>query len=186
MKATLITLIMAATLVSCGGGASKQKANAKGFGAIEIILKDKFGNDAHYTDLTITYNESIGNIVGVTVTEAPESLKMGQWNLSQDNWTQTSEITLEVPAGTKAADFMFQLDETINLGKLGGLVEISKEKLTAKKQIENPLLHMAFVKMPKNGERTKTEYVVMLKPPNGGTTFTLNYGLNGELINIDY
>jgi len=188
MKKTKISLIgfVIALLISCGRSAGKQEANAIGFKAIEGILKSKFGDKAHYTDLTITYNETIGNIVGVTVTDAPESLKMGQWTLSQGNWVQTSDITLEVPQGTKAADFMFQLGNAINLGQLGALVEKSKEQLTAEKDIEDPSLHMALIKMPKNGNRDKTEYTVMLKPENGGTTFTFNYDLDGALIKMDY
>lgn len=186
LKIKLIYIMSAVLLMACGGGASKQEANADGFEAIEEILKSKFGDDAHYTDLTITYNKAIGNIIGLTVTKAPESLQMDQWSLSQDNWTQTSEITLEVPQGTQAADFMFQLNKDINLGKLGKLVEKSKERLTAEKEIENPSLHMALINMPKNGDRENTQYVVMLKPENGGTTFTFNYDLDGALIQMDY
>ena len=121
-----------------------------------------------------------------TVTDNPESLKMGQWNQTQSTWKQNSEISLEVPQGSKAADFMFQLNEKINLTKLGELVEKSSLQLTAEKNIENPALHMAFVKFPKNGDISKAEYTVMLKPENGGTTFTFYYKLNGDLIKMDY
>lgn len=186
LKQVLATVICTVLLWSCGGGASKQDANAEGFEVIERVLNDKFGNNAHYTDLTITYNESIGNIIGVIVTDVPESMKMGQWSHSQDTWTQTSEIVLEVPRGTKAADFMFQLDDNINLKELGELVEKSKTLLSTEKGIENPSLHMAFIKMPKNGDRIKIEYVVMLRPKNDGTTFTFSYDLKGTLINTDY
>ena len=179
----LFTIALLITLISCRGRTSKQPANAEGFGVIEKELKSKFGDDAYYTDLTITYNKSIGNIVTVTVTEAPESLKMGQWNSSQDIWKQNSEISLEVPQGSKAADFMFQLNEKINLTKLGELVEKSNNQLKIEKNIENAVLHTAFVKFPKNGDISKAEYTVMLKPENGGTTFTFSYKLNGELIN---
>ncbi|WP_034242117.1 hypothetical protein [Aquimarina atlantica] len=55
-----------------------------------MVLKrteNKFGSNAYFTDLTISYNRTIGsNIIGVTVTEAPKSLKMGQWNLTQNIW----------------------------------------------------------------------------------------------------
>ena len=44
-----------------------------------------------FTDLTITYNKAIGNIIGVTVTKEPASLKMEQWNSTKGNWTQNSE-----------------------------------------------------------------------------------------------
>ena len=48
------------------------------------------------------------------------------------------------------------------------------------------MLHMALVEFPENGNLTKTEYVVMLKPESGGATFTFMYTLNGELIIINY
>ena len=184
-KLKLIAVIAAilASLISCGSGISKQPANAEGFGAIEKEIKSKFGENAYYTDLTINYNESIGNIIGVTVTKKPESLKMGQWNQTQDAWKQNTEITLEVPKGRKAADFMFQLNEKINLVKLGEVVEKSINQLKIEKNIKNAVLHTAFVKFPKNGDLSKAEYIVMLKPENGGDTFTFSYKLNGELIN---
>lgn len=186
LKLSLIAAIAITLISSCGGGTSKQKANAEGFGAIEKELKSKFGDNAYYTDLTITYNESIGNIIGVTVTESPESLKMGQWNLTQDNWQQNSDITIEIPNGTKAEDFMFQLNEDINLSELGKLVEQSQEKLSEEKQISDSKLHVAFIKYPDNGDISNAEYTVMLEPKNGGTTFTFRYSLNGEFIEMDY
>ncbi len=182
----LFAVIILITIISCGDTISKQTANAEAFSFIEQELKNKFGNDAYYTDLTITHNKSIGNIIGVTVTENPESLKMGQWNLTQDTWKQNSDISLEVPKGTKAADFMFQLNDKINLSTLGALVKKSIEQLKSENNLENPILYMASVKFPKNGDVSKTEYYVSLKPENGGTTFTFSYKLNGHLIKMDY
>jgi len=190
-KLNRISLFFAIVIImklmsSCSDSTSNQPANAEGFAAIETELKDKFGTDAFYTDLTIAQNTSVGNIIGVTVTEDPESLKMGQWNLMQDAWKQNSDITLEVPEGTKAADYMFQLTDKINLSKLGELAEKSSTQLTAEKNIDNPALKMAFVKFPNNGDMQKAEYNVMLEPENGGTTFTFRYRLNGDLIDMDY
>ena len=182
----LLTIIVTILLYSCGSSTSNQPANAKGFETIENELKDKFGKTAYYTDLTITYNQSIGNIVGVTVTEDPESLKMGQWNLTQDTWQQHSDITLEVPKGTKASDYMFQIGEAISLSKLGGLVEQSIQKLKDEKHLENPVLSTARVYFPDNGDVSKAEYFVNLQPENGGTTFRFRYGLNGDLIKMNY
>uniref|UniRef100_UPI00404BA063 hypothetical protein n=1 Tax=Gelidibacter sp. TaxID=2018083 RepID=UPI00404BA063 len=173
-------------LTSCGGNSSNQEATAEGFSEIENQIKDKFGSDAYFTDLTITYNKSIGNIIGVIVTENPESLRMAQWNNTQDTWNQTSDVSIEIPNGTNAADFMFQLNAAINLKKLGELVEKSKAQLTKEKNLENPKLHIASIQFPDNGDVSKAEYMVMLQPENGGTTFSFSYTLAGELIKMDY
>ncbi|GAA0718380.1 hypothetical protein GCM10009430_16440 [Aquimarina litoralis] len=172
-------------IISCGSG-DEYTTDKKGFAAIEKELKNKFGDNAYFTELSITHNTAVGNIVGVTVTKAPESLKMGHWNLLQTNWKQNSEISLEVPEGSKAADFMFQLDDKINLPKLGELVEKSSIQLQNEKDIKNPLLNIAFIKFPKNGDASKTEYHVNLKPKDGDTNFRFNYDLNGNLIEMDY
>lgn len=172
--------------MSCGDKVSKQPANSKGFTIIEDELKKKFGVKAYYTDLTISYDKSMGNLIGVTVTKAPESLKMGQWNLMKGNWKQNSEIYLEVPNGNEAADFMFQLNEKINLSTLGELVEKATKELKKQKNIENVELDIAFIKFPKNGEIFKTEYYVILEPKNGGTTFKFRYTIDKELIEMNY
>ncbi|UNY98602.1 hypothetical protein MQE36_16165 [Zhouia spongiae] len=187
IKLLAVITVSTLMLLSCGGGgSSKQPATAEGFASIEKEIKNKFGNDAYFTNMTIIYNKSIGNTISLTVTEAPESLKMGQWNLVNGSWNLNSDITIEVPEGTKAADFMFQLNDQINLAQLGGLVEKSKKQLTAEKDIKKPMLEMAFVKFPKNGDKSKTEYVVNLEPENGGTSFSFYYRLNGELIKMNY
>ncbi len=186
LKRLNLLLVLLLHVTSCSNSIQNQPATADGFQNIENALKDQFGKDAFYTDLTITYNQSIGNIVGVTVTEIPESLKMGQWNLTQGNWQQNSDIIIEVPVGTKASDFMFQLGETISLSKLGALVEQSIQKLKDEKQFENLTLSTARVFYPDNGDISKAEYFVNLQPENGGTTFRFRYSLNGNLISMNY
>lgn len=184
--ALIVSVLLMNLFISCGGSTNKQPANKAGFTAIEKDLNNKFGDNAYYTDVSVTYNESIGNIVGVTVTEDPASLKMGQWNQTQGNWTQNQDITIEIPEGTQASDFMFQLGKTVSLSKLGELIETSKAQLSKEKQLENPRLHMASVQFPDDGDISKAEYLVMLQPENGGTTFSFQYTLNGELIKMDY
>ncbi len=181
-----VIAITFATLVSCGSGIDDQPANAEGFTAIEQNIKSEFGADAYYTELTVVYIESIGNTVNATVTKDPSSLEMGEWNLVQGNWNQTSEITLEVPEGSQAADFMFQLKDDISLSKLGELVEHSSTKLKSEKNIKNPTLSLAYIKYPDNGDTSKAEYVVQLKPEGGGTTFSFFYKLSGEFVNMNY
>ncbi|WP_179007191.1 hypothetical protein [Winogradskyella forsetii] len=179
-------ILVATKLLSCGDATSKEPANEAGFKTIEAELKNKFGDNAYYTDLAISYDISIGNVVMVIVTKNPESLQMGQWSLSQDSWTQNSDITLEVPKGTKASDFMFQLNDKISLAKLGALIEKSGKQLQKEKNIDHPILSIATVKFPKNGDISKTEYVINLKPEHGGTTYSFYYKLNGELIKMDF
>jgi hypothetical protein len=72
------------------------------------------------------------------------------------------------------------------LKTLGGLVEKSITDLKAEKELEAPALHIAFIKFPDNGEVSNAEYVVMLQPGTGGTTFTYSYELDGSLIGMDY
>jgi hypothetical protein len=91
----LFAIALMFQLTSCGNSIQNQSATSEGFQNIENELNEQFGKEAFYTDLTVTYNQSIGNIIGVTVTEDPESLKMGQWNLTQDTWQQNSDITIE-------------------------------------------------------------------------------------------
>lgn len=186
LKFTVVALTCIIVLVSCGGGAGNQAATADGFSEIEKEIKSEFGDNAYYTNLTIIPIESIGNSISVTVTEAPESLKMGQWDLTQGAWTQRSEISLEVPEGTKAADFMYQLGDKISLTKLGELIEESKKQLEDEKSLDNPALAIATVIFPKNGDVSKTEYSINLEPEHGGTTFRFSYTLSGELIKMDY
>ena len=71
-------------LISCEHGISKQPTTAIGFSAIETALKKQFNKNAYYTDLTISYNQAIGNIITTTVTQDPALLSMGEWNMSQN------------------------------------------------------------------------------------------------------
>ena len=187
MKTLKLSIAMMAfvTLISCGG-ASNAESNAKGFTALQDELKSEFGENAYYTKLSILHVESIGNSIAATVTKDPSSLKMGEWSYTQGSWTQSSELTLEISEGSKAEDFMFQLGDKINLTKLGELVETSKKKLTAEKQIENPRLNMAFVKIPRSQDISKAQYSVSLEPENGGTSFSFFYKLDGEFIEMNY
>jgi hypothetical protein len=184
LRFTILTLALAAFLFSCEGR-SDHAQTAEGFTEIENEIKKIFGGNAYFTDINISYIESIGNVISVTVTSNPESLRMGQWNQSQGVWKKESEISLEVPEGTKAADYMYQLGDKINLAKLGELIEKSKMRLESEKSLKNSILTMAFVNFPDTGDYSKAEYVVRLEPKTGGASFTFSYKLDGELIKMD-
>jgi len=189
MRKLSFTLLLASVVLlsSCGGGGvESQPANAEGFGAIETSLKEKFGANAYYTDLTVIYNASIGNSIATTVTDDPASLKMAEWTISSLGWNETAEVTLEIPEGTEAADYMFQLGDKVSLSKLGELIEDAKKKLTAEKDIANPALSMATIMWPDNGDISEAKYSIGLEPENGGTSFSFYYELNGDFIEMDY
>ena len=173
------------TFMSCVG-ASKQPVNAEDFGVFEQELQDVFGDDAFYTRLSIGFDHVIGSSINAIVTEKPESLKMGEWNMTKGSWKQHSEITLEVSEGSKASDFMFQLNDEFSLKKLGELVEKSIVQLKVEKKIKNPVLSMAYINFPDNGDVSKADYNIKLEPENGGTAFNFSYKLGGELIEMSY
>ncbi len=175
-----------AGLISCGGGVADQPATAEGFGEIEKELNEKFGADAYYTDLSIVYVDKIGNSVTTTVTSDPASLEMGEWSFSNSVWTQTSEVSIEIPDGTKAADFMFQLGGEISLSELGGLVEKAKKMLADEKDVPNARLKIASIVFPDSGDMAEAKYSIQLEPENGGTSFSFYYDLKGEMISMDY
>jgi len=145
----LLTIIAVIIFVSCGNGIDVLALNSECFDTIEEELKSKFGENTYYTDLSITNDEYIGNIVAVTFSEMSESLKMEQWNVLQDTWKQNPGISHQVPFRRKATGLMFQLNSEINLSKSGRLVEASSKELVAQKNIENRALHLTFVKFPK-------------------------------------
>ncbi|NOQ75260.1 MAG: hypothetical protein GQ574_24830 [Crocinitomix sp.] len=185
LKFTVIAVVLT-TLISCGGGSANQEATADGFTEIQNEFKSKFGDNAYYTDLDIVYDESIGNIINTIVTSEPESLKMAEWSQSQGAWTETSEVSLEIPEGTKATDFMFQLGDEISLTELGGLIEKAKLKLKEEKDLANPTLSIASIIFPDDGDVSNASYSISLNPENGGTTFRFSYSLDGELLDMDY
>ena len=182
----ILTSIFWLSITSCGGSAGNQPATAAGFSDIEQEIISKFGEDAYFTDISLTYDKSVGNIIGVTVTEDPETLRMEQWNQMKGYWKQNSEISLEVPKESKAKDFMYQLGREISMSVLGGLVEEAKAKLKTERNQQNSTLKEAFILFPDNGEISRTKYSINLQPKNGGTKFNFLYDLNGKLIKMDY
>ena len=106
IKQILSVAFIGLTIVSCNDINKSPAENTADFKAIEDDLKAEFGEDAYYTDLAINYTEGIGTYTNVTVTNDPESLTMGEWGNSQ-GWSQSADVTLELPEGTHAKDFIF-------------------------------------------------------------------------------
>ncbi|MDY8136248.1 hypothetical protein [Aquimarina sp. 2201CG5-10] len=175
--ATLGTLFLS----SCGGNLSDDKA---GFQKIESELKSKFGDDAYYTNISIAYTKQLGLLLDAAATEDPSSLKLEEWNWVKNDWTQKSEITLEITGG-KPKDFMFILNDQISISKMGELLEVSKQKLKEEKDIE-AILSLARIDAPDNGDKSKMAYNLTLEPENGGTSFYFTYDFDGNLKDFTY
>ncbi len=182
MKKLLLVVLITIFISSCN---SKLSFDAKGFEGVEENLKSKFGDNAFYTELSITYVEQVGTIITTTVTKDPSSLKMESWNFSNSSWSQTADVTLELSGG-KAQDFMFNLNEEVDLSKLGELVESSIKKLKEEKDISAVVLNITSIMAPDDGDKSKMNYFIQLKPENGGTDFTFVYNLDGTLEKFDY
>lgn len=175
----IILFIFSVTNVtSCKKGIHKQPTNSKGFEEIEKEIKEKFGNNPYFTELSISYSKKTGNRINLTVTKNPQLSKIEEWNNIKGNWNQYSEISFETPKGMKASDFMFQLDKNINLKRIGQLIELSKKSLKEEQHIKNSFLDLTFIKFPKNGDLSKTEFIVQLKQENNNTIFSFNYPVN--------
>jgi hypothetical protein len=182
-----ISLIFA---TSCGSSSPGYTPDAEGFAKIRNDLKSKFGDDAYYSNIGIVYvagdAPGSGIILSLTVTKDPASLAMEEWACSPYNgWQKTADVTIEVPEGTEASVFMYQLTGKFDLEKIGKLVELSAKKLADEKQIKNAVLNMAQLN-PGNRPASSTDIYISMKPENGGTTFSFHYDLDGNLTSFDY
>lgn len=176
-----IAVISIITLQSCGGGDLTK--NADGFKDIENLLKKEFGEGAYYTNISIVSDKTAGTILNTTVTNQPESLKMGEWNRMKGSWTQASEVTLELTGG-EAKDFMFTIGD-VSIAKIGELMEDAKKRLKEEKNV-NSVLRTAAVYAPNDGDMSTMTYYIEMQPETGGTTFSFNYGLDGTFQSLNY
>lgn len=177
---------MMLAVVSCGIGPKNYSQDAAGMEAWGEDMKAKFGADAWYTQLGLSYSDGTPGVT-VTETDDPASLKMREWIWSNyAGWKQTSDVTLEIEDGTPAEVFMFQLDKEVSIKMVGELVEKSKTQLTAEKNIDNPRIKTVFMSAPDDGDKSRMRIDITLEPENGGTRFRFEYNLAGELESFDY
>lgn len=177
--------------ISCGSSSSKYTPDAEGFAKIQDDLKSKFGKDAYYSSINIIY--VAGNAPGsgislsVDVTKDPASLLMEEWVYSSyaDGWRLTANVRFELPEGADAKEFMYRLAGKFDLKKAGKLVELSAKKLADEKQIKNAVLATALLN-PGGRPASSTEFLISMKPENGGASSIFRYDLDGNLISFDY
>jgi len=156
----------------------------KGFKKIEQDLKNKFGEDSFYTDLSIKYNHEEGNVIDVTVTKYPSSLKMKGFSNVAGDWEQISEVELELKKG-EIEDYMFRLGREVSVTKIGNLVEKSMQYLTKDTQLQDITLSMASVASPVNGKKDEMLYHIELKSLVDNTYYNFKYDMNGEFCSLE-
>jgi len=189
LKANFVLFLAALfciSLASCGGaGGGTGGSGDVNFDKIESNLNKKFGDDAHYTNLSIAHVNNIGTIINTTVTDDPASLKLGEYTRLKGAWEQKADVTLELGSGT-AEDFMFNLTEDVSLTTLSELVDTSKKKLADEKDLADAHLKLAVLNVPNRGTKADMKYNIVLEPKNGGTSFNFTYTLDGTLDNFSY
>lgn len=180
---SIFLTVTALGLLSCGNGKTDFTDNAASMIALGEEIKGEFG-DSYYTSFSVN-NTSSGPIVGVSTTKDPSSMQMGDWQYFDGSWSQISEITLEVPSGAKAEDYMFKFGEQVKFETIGKIIEDAKATLKKEKEVDAKVEDL-IVNAPNNGDFDTMEYLLTLEPISGGTSFNFSYTLNGELIKYDY
>ncbi|MEN7551296.1 hypothetical protein AAG747_25485 [Rapidithrix thailandica] len=155
----------------------------EGLKEFEEELISKFGKDAYFTDFGISHSQH-GSVANVTVTSDPSSLKMGSWIYHKGLWEQTSDITLEIPDGAKAEDFMYTHKE-LDFDQINELVEKSKTKVKEEKDMD-VVVYTIYLSAPDDADFSRMRYSLDLRPENGGTSFSFYYNMDGSLHSFDY
>lgn len=157
--------------------------NVNGFHKIEQDLKNEFGVNSYYTDFSVELNSEKEHVINVTVTKDPSSLQMKGFHNSNGDWEQISEVNLELKKG-EIEDYMFTLNETLSITKMGTLVEKSIKRLTQMKQLKNIIFYKASVEAPSNGEKSEMLYHIQLKSKED-VYYNFRYDMKGDFCSLD-
>ncbi len=180
----LIYLPILLFIFSCNN-ASKSYEDKASLEELKKELISEFGENAYYTKLSIS-NADYGSIVGVSQTDKPSSLKMTEWNYFNGSWDQISDVTLELSSGSKAEDFMFQLNKVIDFEIMAKVVEESKKKIIEEKGIAKVRVENININAPNDGDFNSMKYFITISPIDGGTDFNFWYNMDGTLSKFDY
>jgi len=172
-------------MLSCNNTSIKNINDSSSLNKLKTELDTKFGADAFFTSLNIVYSD-YGPIINTMQTEKPESNTMTEWNFGNGRWKKASNVTLEIPAGSKSTDFMFQLDKPISFELLGELIEKSKKTIITDKNLDEVRVESILINAPKSGDFSTMKYYITIAPANGGTKFNFIYSLDGSLDKMDY
>lgn len=177
MRNTLLLLCFTMLFYSCKSGFEHNKAGLEKLGT---ELMSEFGADAYYTDMEIINNQGSDDVIMITQTKDPASMKQEQWAQYHGAWEKQADVTFTAD-GAAPKSFMFQLNREASLSTLGSLLETSEAQLAKEKQVEKPLLVMASIKS-NNKMNTKESgifYYITLRDPKAQKDYRFIYNLKG-------
>lgn len=190
MKNLFCMALLAFTLASCEyfGAGGRDYENAKDLASLVGELKSKFGENAGYTNISLSYHDGIGTSVVAAGAADPNSNKLIEKLKQKGIWEDKSEITLEIEGDAKPKDFMFTLQQLQDLQKVPELVKASIEKVEKEKQMKDMVVNSVYIAMPKSirGPEDQLRMTVTVSPENGGTDFQLIYNEKGEFQKMIY
>jgi hypothetical protein len=183
MKNRIIsTLFLAGILLtaSCKSGFEHSKA---GMERLSEGLVAKFGAATYYTDIEFLSKPGSDDIVMVTETNEPASMKQEQWlQYSGGEWEKQADVHFTADGADPKA-FMFQLNKEVSLSKMGDLLEAAKAQLLKDKQVKAPVFVSAVVKSNNkmNSKEGGIFYYIILNDNIGKRDYQFVYDLQGNL-----
>lgn len=166
-------------LYSCKSGFEH---NRTGMEKLSKELKEEFGAEAWYTSIELANSGGSDDVVTVDQTKDPNSLKQEQWSQFHGFWDKKADITLSIQ-GAEPKSFMFQLDKEVSLGKLGDLMEQSRQKLAQERGVDDGQVILAQIRAS-NQMNTKAEgiyYSISLESKKKNKSYNFVYNLDGSL-----
>jgi len=179
MKLKIFTLffICVTVLFSCK---KKKEINlTDGYKNVQKKIIEKFGVDAHYTDISINKNKESEITIDLLITNNPGSYKMEGWSYSRDGWNQVSKVNLELSQGN-IDNYMFQFNEEVSIIAAGRLIKLSIRKLKDKQAIKTTLKELKIIS-PHDGDKSKMKYEIKLESETN-QIFSFSYDLSGKLM----
>lgn len=190
MKKLIFIAFMAVTLASCEyfGAGGRDFETAGGISDIAGELKDKFGENAGFTSISMSYHDGLGTSTIATGTSDVNSNKLMERMKQKGIWQDKAEITLEIEGEAKPKDFMFTLKQVQDLQKIPELVKASIEKVEKEKQMKELVATSVMIAMPSriNSPDDVLRITVSVEPKNGGTDFQVIYNEKGEFQTMVY
>ncbi len=182
----LLGIVTALFLQSCG---KSYTHDAPGIKELNQDLKEKFGADAWYTNVSYSVSPDNKNIYVVSAdqTDNPESLMQERWLKEGNTWQKIAKVNLDIQNGAPR-DYMFQLDQGgISLETLGQLITDTRDSLQKEKGLTELKLKIAIVATSNIvlNKNDRYSYTVIFEDPENNS-YSATYDLNGKIKNRNF